>query len=497
MKGHARLLNTLERADLAPPSDLRAAVEALPPAGAMPPPWDVWAFFAAVEYGRRQRRALGMLEGLVVPEVEARTGCHAPLEEIAARGHVPGHPEWEFEVEPGQATLSHRGDGEVIVVDTSNWPGVFGEGSFAEALLSHARPGPATLRLLELHPGLHTLPLALRDVSRAGLLHPVIPGHYDLCPEAWKAAGRIGAFLAAWRGRPDRRIWLAALIGDWQAAHEAACLDGDPDLVVLTGPRAERCRQLRLERLRRHIAARGPCEETLRGLAAAGAEDLPQHLRRALKRRDGLASTGLGLIDGDPAYIAEVSAMFRRALRNERLRWQAVESATYLVRHGDEAREVIARLSEDAREPAEAALLALDHAPEMVLPLLRRALRSRARPHRLTAAAVLALFDRPWSRRELMDALGESGGPWTAAECLAALRESRDHGARAAADRWEADRVTCEGRPRRGSRGYWDSSVDGRDEELAGEMERLRERVLKSVGLLPDEVSDGSRMRNG
>ena len=69
---------------------------------------------------------------------------------------------------------------------------------------------------------------------------------------------------------------------------------------------------------------------------------------------------------------------------------------------------------------------------------MRIALRTPNANSRLTAAAALALVDRPWSRRELRAVLDESDDPDATSECRAALRESRDPESRRAADAWEA-----------------------------------------------------------
>jgi hypothetical protein len=457
----------------------------LPGPADMPSPWLTWALFAVCEYGRLQRWALGALEALVVPRLRARSGTPTHLEDLDARGFLPGLPEWEYDVEPGQATVAHRADREIIDLDTSRGPGVFCDWMFVEALLSHRRPGPTTLRLLQLHPDLLTLPMALEDLSRAGLLHVNISDDYNLSVRARALLGPIGAFLAAWRDRPGWRVWLAALIGDWQAAHEAARRGDDPDLTALTGRRAERCRRDRLGRLRRHIAARGPSVEALGGLAAAGAEDLPRHLRRALRRPGDLATFALELIADDAAYLDEAGRLFGLSLgrAGSEAGLDAACVAAYLARHGGDPRPVIAALSERAREPAEAALLALEHAPETAPPLLRRALRS-GRRERLTAAAVLALVDRPWSRRELVGALGDPRLAGRTAACRAALRESGDPEARRVADVWEADRASREGGGPRTSGGPGRGEVRiGR--ELGREMDRLRERVLGLRDRLP------------
>jgi hypothetical protein len=80
----------------------------------------------------------------------------------------------------------------------------------------------------------------------------------------------------------------------------------------------------------------------------------------------------------------------------------------------------------------------MEYDPTRALPLFRRALRSPIPWNRIIAAAILALIDRPWSRRELIAVLGETTEQEATAECRAALRECHDQTALQAADAWEA-----------------------------------------------------------
>src|SRR5262245_35780520 len=74
----------------------------------------------------------------------------------------------------------------------------------------------------------------------------------------------------------------------------------------------------------------------------------------------------------------------------------------FLLKHGFRAGEMRRSLSQAGGSSiGEAALLAMEYDPGQALPLFRRALRSDVPANRGEAAAVLALVDRPWSRREL------------------------------------------------------------------------------------------------
>lgn len=119
------------------------------------------------------------------------------------------------------------------------------------------------------------------------------------------------------------------------------------------------------------------------------------------------------------------------------IRGAAEAAALYLARHGYPVGKLIEELLRNLRGSYAALLVALDHAPERLPSVLRRLLRSRGDRERLAAAAVLALFDSDWSRRELLAVLEESSDQDATVECRTALYESTDPTAHQAVDRWE------------------------------------------------------------
>jgi hypothetical protein len=465
------LFRTLREARLRTPDDLGAALAALPPVHALPLPWETWALFALAGYRRRKLWAHALLESRLAPHWGRRGGT-PPLEEATARGFVPGLPEWEYDLDGEDTDLAHRVTGEHIHLDLVNGPEVMRRSGFAQYLLHRRRPGEADRRLLEFYPHRQPLWMVFDDLVDAGVLRRFDETDVELCDAVREHAGAIAAFCSAWR-EPAARLWLAALVNDWPAARAAARARADPALVALTGPRARRCRRRRLADLRGRVEHSGLSDELLYALADAGADDLPRYVRHALARRGGGATAALRLVADDPAFIPEVAALFGLSLeRDGPLDYLRVDCAAYLARHGHHPRRVIERLAAShGRDSAQAVLLALEHDPGLAPPLLRRALRSGDAHHRLTAAAALALIDRPWSRRELIAALEAAHDPGMTAECRAALRESRDPAARRAAAAWGAD----EAGP------ATDRAPFPGDEEveraLSGLMEELRARI--------------------
>src|SRR5207247_4260053 len=115
-----------------------------------------------------------------------------------------------------------------------------------------------------------------------------------------------------------------------------------------------------------------------------------------------------------------------------------ITSLKFLLRHGHGTAEVITSLAKAGRtEVGEAVLLSLEHAPELALPLIRKALLDDVPIDRTQVAAILALIKAPWSQRELLGALEGSRNQATA-DVRAALLESGDEEAQKTVLAWEA-----------------------------------------------------------
>src|SRR5262249_4711019 len=144
----------------------------------------------------------------------------------------------------------------------------------------------------------------------------------------------------------------------------------------------------------------------------------------------------------------------------------------------------------------EAFLLALEHAPGLALPLVRRALRSAVPANRCVVAAVLALIDRPWSRRELLAALEASDDQEQTADCRAALLECHDEEARRAVREWEERNphepeagtfLEIDGRRVGPFLSMAELSLRDRAQWLRYRMETLHERVMRVRDRVPPE----------
>ena len=500
------LFQALGEAPLPPPVDVAAAVQALPAVGELPSPWETWTLFGLVRHRHRQlwvgSLVTTVLGGRLLELARMGAFGHPP---VPPSGPVPGLPEWEYYFHGKGCCLTHRVTGEKIDVDffddSADYFGLF---FYENHLKSLRSPEPPERRLLDLHASIRPIRLAVEDLLTAGALTP-LPGReaypFRVSDAVLGREADITAFCAEWAD-PARRPWLAALVGDWLAAHEEGARGGDPALAELTAGRAGRCRELRRQRLLLALREERSAADALLGLADLGAEGLAHVLRGALAGPPcGTASTALAIIArlDDPAWCLEVDDLFRRVepagpIPQPHL-WMT--SLKFLLHHGYRKEEVLATLPRAAgSEMGEACLLALEHAPELMLPLVRHALLSGVPANRATVAAVLALIDRPWSRRELLAALAASDDQERTADCRAALMECRDEEAHRAVRAWE-ERNPHEPEPgtflKIGDREFGpcismgEISLRNRPARIRYEMERLHDRVLKVRDRVPPE----------
>jgi hypothetical protein len=219
---------------------------------------------------------------------------------------------------------------------------------------------------------------------------------------------------------------------------------------------------------------------------------LADRLESALRGPVGsVTSTALKIIvrRDDPAWCPSVHDLFRRLIPGGELPqpYLWAECQRFLLRHryrSEEMRSALVRA--DGIAVGEAALLALEHDPGRALPLFRRALRSPIPANRSMAAAVLALIDRPWSRRELLAVLNVSDDQEATSQCRAALRESHDEEAQLAVEEWE------QVNPHEPEPGPWitmgELALRNCSQWVRSEMENLHDRVMKVRDREPGEA---------
>jgi hypothetical protein len=408
-------------------------------------------------------------------------------------------PEWEYYFHGRGCCLTHKVEGDEIDVDFwGDSAEYFDTFFYTKYLESLRRPEPPERRLRELHRSTRPVRIAVDDLIAAGALTP-LPGRDAHPPRVsdrvLDRADAIETFCRAW-GEPANRLWLGALCGDWLAAHDAAT--GRPGINELTAARAEKCRQLRRERLLRETGY--SAADALHGLAELGAADEP--VESALRGSPtGLVSAALDVVEqqDDPRWCNLIHAMYSRVRPAgdppEPRIW--IRSLKFLLRHAYRTDEILASLPQaGGTEIGEAILLALEHAPQHALPLIRKALLADIPINRTEAAAILAVIGKPWSIRELLSALESSDDQEKTADARAALLESGDEGAQQAVLAWEernphekeaGSYLEIGGRRLGPFYTFGELSLKHRAARIRYEMDKLHDRVMKVKDVVPPE----------
>jgi hypothetical protein len=505
--GHNDLLQAFARSQAPPPVDLAGAVAALPDVGSLPSRWEVWTLIGLVRHRRRQQWVGRVVTDLLGGHLRRIAGMGAlghPLDR-PRYGPVPGDPEWEYRFHGIGCCLTHKVTGESIDVDfvgdSAEYFDIYFYGNYLESLRT---PEPPEQRLIELHPTSCTVRIAVTDLQAGGFLCPPPGRESQRLRVADCVLGQedaIDAFVESW-GEPSGRLWLAALIGDWPAAHEAAIHTGPASVVTLTAERAEQCRQRRRQRLMLAIGDDLLASDALQALADLGHDAVDPVLETVLSTPGSkLAFSALLILEkrDDPAWSPKVYEQFKTISRDGSYpsAYQWISYLRFLLRHGFRKEEMVAMLPQ-AAGMAEACLLALEHAQHLALPLFRAALRSHIPVNRSMAAATLALIDRPWCHRELLAVLAESQDQELTADSRAALLECREGELHQAVREWEHQNphepeapsyLELGGEKHGPFYSMAEHSLRWRQQSVRFEMEQLHDRVLP----LRDRVPSGTR----
>lgn len=490
-----RLLDDLDDVAQRPvPDDLAAALRGLPGPDELPAPWDTWTLLGLARHHARQAWVLAVVRDrlLVDPAALARGGAFAHPAALPDHGPVPGLHGWHYMFHGTGCCLVHEPSGEAIDVDfdddTADHFDTYFYVGFIHSL--HA-PDVPEARLKALCPDGELIALAIEDMQQSGALlrgdHRV---HFRLAPEllaARDAVDRIGRALAD----ESRRCWLAACLGDWMWAHDLA----PPALRPLLAARADRCRELRRERLGAAIDTgdHRMIQLGLRGLAALDVPDLDDRLLGALTGPpSGIVSTALELLEprwhprfADPVLALLKSLDPRGEIPSPHL---FTTSAALLLTHDHHVAEILKNIAAiGPHADARLLTLAIAFRAPSALALVRQSLRSPIALDRNGSAALLASLDLPWTRRELRLVLAESHDLAATAECRAALRRSDDPAARATVDAW--DRLHPYTPPDAPPYTWRDIQLTNCDDFLADTIDDLAELVSR----YRDRLSDPDR----
>lgn len=475
------LWEALSRAGDDPPQDLATAIQALPPVGSLPSPWETWTLAWLFACRRRQLWAQELIRERLPKMVPPSPKLRRQLQPVEVL--VPEWTDWlvQMEADLDYAYLIHRLTGEVLGVDVS--ADRRENPLFLYECVRDLKPDygwTPTGRLLALHPNPLTMWFAIEELKGVGVLERFDFGldeeemedveayrfSHDVLPHA--AAAR--EFWEAWDD-PIRRLWLAALVGDWLAAEELARRTGNAVLIEHTRGRATECRQQRLEFLVRGIGDQPAAITELAALNQVDESRAAEYLRRGLCGGGSGVQAALDFMDrDDPRWCAEAYSLLKEHHEPPPPKgFSRVAAAEYLARHGYRTEEAIELAASDEGSLPELALVAVEYAPHTALPLVRKALRAESDSTIRKMAAVLAILDVPWSRRELCAALeaieAEGRKLWRTQALVAALAESVSPEAHEIAAAWQP---RFDSQERRGAK-Y----------ALRCEMEEMEDRVLR------------------
>jgi hypothetical protein len=495
------LVTAFARAQESQPSDLEAALRTLPEPGTLPSPWETWTLIGLVRHRERQLWVADIIRNRLhgAPADLAAIGALGHPEGMPQSGPVPGMPIWEYYFHGCGCCLTHKVEGYEIDVDFwDDSAEYFDTFFYTKHLESLRHPEPPEQRLRELHRSTRPVGIAVDDLIAAGALTP-LPGRETHPPRVSDAvldhADAIEMFCRKW-AEPAHRLWLGALCGDWLAAHDAAI--GKPGIEALTAARASQCCQLRRERLLKETGY--SASDALLGLAELGAAD--EQVEHALRGSPtGLVSAALDIVEKQdaPRWCPLVYGMYSRVKPAGQIPEPSiwVRCLKFLLRHGYQSDELLAGLPKaGGTEIGEAVLLALEHAPQHALPLIRKALLADIPINRSEVAAILAVIGKPWSLRELLRALESSDDQERTADARAALLESGNEEALKAVFAWEernpheneiGSYLEIGGRRLGPFYTFGELSLKNRATFVRYEMDKLHDRVMKVKDIIPSE----------
>ena len=271
---------------------------------------------------------------------------------------------------------------------------------------------------------------------------------------------------------------LAASVGDWLLLGELL----EREQVEEFAEHKSALLKQRNSELLEHVKSGTKFQaDALLALHAVGSSDLTRILAQVLNARPSSAtSAALKVIAqfGDPAWCVPLERLLSRLDPNgpppNPHLWHA--TAKILLRHGRPGR--IAKIIPTIRSHClgELAALTLEYFPELAVSTFRRSLRSEIPANRITAAAVLAIIDQPWSRSELLAVIRESNDHYQTMECRSALMQTHFPEGRQAVSDWETRNPPP---PREGAyRTVDEMALDQSDDTISWEMAKLHDRIL-------------------
>ena len=382
----------LQQIDVPPAGEIAARISALPKAGMLPGPATTWLFINLMLYRARQRWARKQLQQHL-PDFFVGDGEPAPLSEGE---RIPGMPEWQLDaVFDGWGAIVHRGTARIHqrpqppARAPRPGPGLSartaGNGS-CQVCLGHSGRLAAATGDGELEAAIEELVLVriLLETDFYGLAWEEMVGDPDahrLSETAHRLSRGVSRFRRLWDD-PDNRLWLAAAIGDWPSANELAQSHDNPEIRLAVAEKFEAYRQRRLAIARFNLSLEPDSADDLKVLHREGAADFNAYVNRVIETTGvNPALAGLLAETGDPQWNELLFAAFTQVSLDPTayLSFELFELAEPLLERGCHADDVLTTLATQNRDLDRVALMFLKHAPMQALPVIRRALRARAR----------------------------------------------------------------------------------------------------------------------
>ena len=207
------------------------------------------------------------------------------------------------------------------------------------------------------------------------------PNAHRLSESAHRMSRGVSRFRRLWDA-PDNRLWLAAAIGDWPSANELAQSHGDSAVKLVVAEKFESYRQRRLAIARFNLSLEPDSVDDLRFLFREGADDFNAYVNRVIETTGvNPALAGLLAETGDPQWNELLFAAFAQVSLDltAYLSFELFGLAKPLLERGCHADDVLATLATQNQDLDRVALMFLKRAPAQALPIIRRALRHRAR----------------------------------------------------------------------------------------------------------------------
>jgi len=445
-------------------------------------PWHFWTLICFARHHVRQNWVADIVKYRLSGDLDALAGIGAlGHPDIPQSGLVPQDIEWEYYFHGRGCCLTHRGTGEAIDVDFFDATGdYFSLWFYKSYLKSLKNPELPEKRLIELHPSIDSIDVSAEELFESFAFEKHPDGSVSkLSAEVVKCLPGIEVLCERMEDRNKFRA-IATAANDWLKVRELSS-----SASIQEQQKLEKCVENLVGCRLESLGQRFEQSDSNREILAAIYDTSPLYAEAFLLKSlslppSGVISLALELIEQseNPKWCEPVFQLFRRVSPNRDLPephlWAA--SASILLKNGYQTDFVLLQFERvKNRQSAEAAMLALEYSPSQAKGLFRIALRSPIPHERIIASAALAVIDRSWSRKELIQILSESNDQQMTLYARAALFASPNPEDHSIVEHWEIKN------PRNAETGKYisfdEASVRSRDATVCYYMQKLHNRL--------------------